>query len=47
MAAIKSPKAATAAEWRVGGQLLAAAQPIQHGDHRAVRIQRLQVEKTQ
>lgn len=37
--------AATAAEWRVGGQLLAVAQPIQHGDHRAVRIERALPEK--
>lgn len=30
--------AATEAEWRVGGQLLGTAEPVQHGDHRAARI---------
>lgn len=38
---------ATTAEWRVGGQLLATAQPLQHGDHRAARIQGAQPERRQ
>jgi flagellar motor switch protein FliM len=32
------------AEWRVGGQSLASAEPIRHGVHRAARIQTLQEE---
>jgi flagellar motor switch protein FliM len=32
--------AGTLAEWKVGGQTLALAQPIRHGVHRAVRIEK-------
>jgi hypothetical protein len=31
--------AAIPAEWRVGGQRLSPAEPLQHGTHRAARIQ--------
>ena len=31
--------AGTLAEWKVGGQTLAMAQPIRHGVHRAARIE--------
>jgi flagellar motor switch protein FliM len=33
--------AGTLAEWKVGGQKLAVAQPIRHGVHRAARIEDL------
>src|ERR1019366_8859608 len=36
--------AAVPAEWRVGGQYLALAEPIRHGSHRAARIQEPQEE---
>ena len=39
--------AAVPAEWRVGGQRLAAAEPLQHGTHRAARIQPAPTEQKQ
>jgi flagellar motor switch protein FliM len=33
--------AARPAEWRVGGQWMASAQPVRHGAHRAARLQNL------
>jgi flagellar motor switch protein FliM len=35
------------AEWRVGGQHLASAEPIRHGAHRAARLQSLTTEENQ
>jgi flagellar motor switch protein FliM len=39
--------AAVPAEWRVGGQRLAAAEPLQHGTHRAARVQPVPTELKQ
>jgi flagellar motor switch protein FliM len=39
--------AAVPAEWRVGGQRLAAAEALQHGSHRAARIQPWEGEQKQ
>jgi flagellar motor switch protein FliM len=39
--------AAVPAEWRVGGQRLATAEALQHGNHRAARIQPARTEQKQ
>ncbi|MFZ1084285.1 MAG: FliM/FliN family flagellar motor switch protein [Terracidiphilus sp.] len=36
--------AGTLAKWKVGGQTLASAQPIRHGQHRAARIEEINYE---